>query len=139
PLERPLRAGVIPLPWGGCMKFIKSKKGLVLLATLVVAAAAAIGGYAYFTSSGSGTGSATVGSTTNTITVSASDPGALYPLASAPASPNAKLTVTNNGSGQFYVNQVSLDTSQGTNGISTGDPNCDPTWFHFDGGPFSIG
>ncbi len=61
------------------MKFIKSKKGLVLLATLVVAAAAAIGGYAYFTGTGSGTGSANVGSATNTITVVGTETANLYP------------------------------------------------------------
>ena len=35
-------------------RFIKSKKGIALLATLVVAAAAAVGAYAYLTSNGSG-------------------------------------------------------------------------------------
>ena len=44
------------------MSFIKSKKGLAVLAVLVVAAVAAIGGYAYFTTSGTGTGHATAGS-----------------------------------------------------------------------------
>src|SRR2546423_5852004 len=45
-------------------KFIKSKKGLALLATLVVAVAASVGAYAYFTTSGSGSGNAQVGDAT---------------------------------------------------------------------------
>ena len=48
------------------MKLIKSKKGLVLLATLAVAVVAAVGAYAYFTSTGTGTSSAgTVGTATS--------------------------------------------------------------------------
>ena len=35
-------------------RFIKSKKGIALLATLVVAAVAAVGAYAYFTNNGLG-------------------------------------------------------------------------------------
>jgi hypothetical protein len=42
-------------------KFFTSKKGLVLLGTMVVAVSAAIGAYAYFTSTGTGSGNATVG------------------------------------------------------------------------------
>jgi hypothetical protein len=42
-------------------KFLTSKKGIVLLATSVAAVVAAMGAYAYFTSTGSGTGNATVG------------------------------------------------------------------------------
>jgi hypothetical protein len=45
-------------------KFLKSKKGLALLATMVVAVATAVGAYAYWTQGGSGTGSATTGTTT---------------------------------------------------------------------------
>jgi hypothetical protein len=63
------------------MKFIKSKKGLALLATLVVAAAAAFGAYAYFTSTGSGTGSATVGTSTAwTVAQTSADNLAVGPL-----------------------------------------------------------
>src|SRR5580765_1869164 len=94
------------------MKVIKSRKGIALLAVLVVAAVAAVGAYAYFTSSGAGSGSATVGSTTNDITVSSVTTGALYPLASAPAA-NTDVTVNNTGSGQQFVNTVYLDTSFG--------------------------
>jgi hypothetical protein len=65
-------------------RFIKSKKGIALLATLVVAAVAAIGAYAYFTNSGNGSNSAgQVGSVTNQFNVSVADPtgGTLYPTA----------------------------------------------------------
>ena len=61
------------------MKLIKSKKGLVLLATLAVAVAAAVGAYAYFTSSGHGSGSASVGTSANTITAVGTAATALTP------------------------------------------------------------
>jgi hypothetical protein len=62
------------------MKFIKSKKGFVLLATLAVAVAAAVGAYAYWTTGGTGTGSATAGSTTDVSVYQTSTPsGTLYP------------------------------------------------------------
>ena len=38
------------------LKFIKTKKGVAMLATLVVVGAAAFGAYAYFTAGGSGNG-----------------------------------------------------------------------------------
>jgi hypothetical protein len=59
--------------------FIKSKKGIALLATLVVLAAAAVGAYAYFTATGTGSGTATVGSTANDIYVTAATTGTVYP------------------------------------------------------------
>ena len=43
------------------MKVIKSKRGIALLAVLVAAAIAAFGAYAYWTTSGNGTGSASTG------------------------------------------------------------------------------
>jgi hypothetical protein len=50
-------------------RFIKSRKGLALLATLAVAVAAAVAAWAYFTGSGSGTGSAQTATAANlTIT-----------------------------------------------------------------------
>ncbi len=82
------------------MSFIKSKKGLALLATLVVAAVAAIGGYAYFTASGSGTGSGVVGHSADTITVVGTAADAVTP--GTVANPGDTSTVTfkaSNGSG----------------------------------------
>jgi hypothetical protein len=63
------------------MKFIKSKKGIAMLATLVVVGASAFGAYAYFTSTGTGSGTATVGATGNNIYVTSTTTGTLYPTA----------------------------------------------------------
>ncbi len=90
------------------MKFIKSKKALVLLATLVVAVAASIGAYAYFSASGSGTGTASVGSS-SAVSLAGTITGTLYP-AGSPAS--VSVLVTNNGSGSQYVNTVHLASIQ---------------------------
>jgi hypothetical protein len=62
------------------MKLIKSKKALVLLGVLVVAVVAAVGAYAYFTSGGSGTGSASVGTAADNLVVTGTpDSTALTP------------------------------------------------------------
>ena len=81
------------------MKVIKSKRGIALLAVLVVAAIASFGAYAYFTNSGAGTGSATVG-TSVAATISGTSSANLYP-----GGPNVpvSITVTNNGSGHQFV------------------------------------
>lgn len=58
------------------MKFIKTKKGIAFLAAIAAIAISAVGAYAYFTSTGHGTGSATVGtSTALTITQTGSISG----------------------------------------------------------------
>ena len=87
-------------------RFIKSKKGIALLATLVVAAVAAIGAYAYFTNAGSGSGTASVGSSSQ-VSLAGTITGTLYP-AGSPAS--VSVLVTNTGSGSQYVNKVHLDS-----------------------------
>jgi hypothetical protein len=51
------------------MKLIKSKKGIALLATLVVVAIGAVGAFAYFTSTGAGSGSAAVGTAADNLVV----------------------------------------------------------------------
>ena len=47
------------------MKHLKSKKGFALLGVLAIVAISAIGAYAYFTSTGTGSGTASTGSATN--------------------------------------------------------------------------
>lgn len=60
---------------------LKTKKGVALIATLVVVGAAAIGAYAYFTNTGSGSGTATVGNASAwTVTNNFSITGDLYPV-----------------------------------------------------------
>jgi hypothetical protein len=115
-----------------------------LIAALSVAGvlALAAGAYAYFTSTGSGSGTATVG-TSGPITVTSTTSGTLYPLTSAPASGNTNVTVTNDNGASEYVNSVSLDTTQGTNGISVDSAHatagCQASWFEFDGSPIAVG
>lgn len=88
------------------MKLITSKKAVVLLATLVVAVAASIGAYAWFSASGSGSGTASVGNASG-VSLAGTIIGTLYP-AGDPAS--VSVVVTNNGSGSQFVNSVKLDS-----------------------------
>ncbi|HZT84843.1 MAG TPA: hypothetical protein VE984_05415 [Gaiellaceae bacterium] len=98
-------------------RFIKSRKGLVLLATLVVAAAAAVGAYAYFTSTGSGSGTASVGMSSN-IQLSSPLVGTLYP--GGPAVP-VTVTIHNPSSGQEYVGTIT--------GTVADNGGCQGSWF----------
>ncbi len=59
-------------------RFLKSKKGIALLATVVVAAMAS-GAFAFFTATGTGSGTASVGDAANNIYVSATTSGTLRP------------------------------------------------------------
>src|SRR3954449_12754269 len=61
------------------MKFIKTKKGLALLATVAVVAIAAVGAYAYFTASGSGSGTVNAGANTTTLALHATWPIGIVP------------------------------------------------------------
>jgi hypothetical protein len=94
------------------MKVIKSKKALVLLAVLVVVGAAAIGAYAYFTSTGNGTSSAgTVGSATTWGVNGGSIVGTLYPDATAAGGADQGVitgaSVTNNATnGNQNLNKI---------------------------------
>jgi hypothetical protein len=85
------------------MKLIKSKKAIVLLAMSIVAIVAAVGAYAYFTTTGSGTGSAAVGTDT-AISLSGTTVGSLYPGTNVSAS----FTATNPSTGHEYVTKVHL-------------------------------
>src|SRR3954449_10482297 len=85
------------------MKLIKSKKGIALLAILAIAAISAVGAYAYFTNSGAGTGSGTVGTSTAFALHGRATP-TLYPGQSSPVT----LTVDNNGSGNQFLDTIHL-------------------------------
>jgi hypothetical protein len=97
------------------MKLIKSKKGLALLAVLAIVAISAVGAYAYFTASGTGTGTATVG-TSSAFTVNGDVTGNLYPAGPALTVP---VTVTNNSTGKQKAGTVTLDS------ITSDAPLCD--------------
>ena len=102
-------------------KSCKSKKGLVLLATMVAAVVAAVGGYAYFTSTGSGSGAATVGSSSS-IQIGNDTPAAqLYP---GGADVPVTLHLLNPGGGNEYVNDVS--------GSVADNGSCLGSWFVVD-------
>jgi hypothetical protein len=92
-------------------KFIKSKKGIVaLLATLTVVALAAVGAYAYFTSTGNGSGSAKVGSASNwVVTTDAYTGGPLYPGHGSEA---VAYHVNNPGGGFQQLHQVVIKVAQ---------------------------
>jgi hypothetical protein len=98
------------------------KRTWVLLAVLCVAVVGAVGGYAYWTTTGNGTGSGTVGSAGQyTVTVSFAS-GQLHPGGSVPVSG----TITNNTSSDLQVSSV---TEQGV----TANNGCTASWFHFSG------
>jgi hypothetical protein len=112
--------------------FLKSKKGIAALIATLVVAISAVGAFAYFTTTGSGTGTAAVGTDTP-ITLSGTTVGSLYPGTSVPAS----FTATNPSTGHEYVTKVhlvSVDAFTGpgfTNPITvgTGPTQCDTSKF----------
>ena len=108
------------------MNRFKTKKGLALLAALVVVGASAFGAYAYFTTTGTGTGSATVASSngiTLVITGGSTDATGLVPGGSVAIS-NGKI---HNGGTQ---EAGAAGTVTGT--VSTTQVGCDATWFSVD-------
>ena len=80
-----------------------TKKKIAVLASLLVAAVAAIGAWAYFTANGSGSGSATVGTSSN-LTLHGSTTGTLYPGTTVSIS----FTVDNPGSGTERLGTIYL-------------------------------
>jgi hypothetical protein len=102
------------------MKFIRSKKGVALLAVLAVAVMAAVGAYAYWTTTGEGTGSAANASSNGTVTLHASwAADALYPGGAQDVS----FTADNAGDTNLYVGTIHLDS------VETSDPDCLPADF----------
>jgi hypothetical protein len=95
------------------MKFITTKKGLALLAVLAVAAVSAIGAYAYFTSPGTGSGTANAGSNSTTLALHASFTNGLVPGSSK--------SVT------FTADNVNANTNLKVTTISFGSVSDDDT------------
>ena len=106
-----------------------TKKRAVVLGVVAVLAVAGIA-IAYFTSSGSGTGSATVGSSSAfKVTVSAPSGGPLYP---GSGSESLAYSVENTGSGFENLNATSVEVaSKGGNITESGTEvaGCLSTWF----------
>jgi len=102
------------------LRFFKSKKGIALLATLVVAAVAAVGAYAYFDTGATGTGTAQTGvPTALTITQEGTISGL---LPGGPAAP-IDFTVNNPNAGDEGLDYVGVTVT----GTST--PTCLASWF----------
>jgi hypothetical protein len=120
-------------------KFLMSKKGLVLLATMVVAVATAVGAYAYWTQGGSGSGSATAGTTTDvTVNQTSVTASTLYP-----GGPSEALsgTFTNPNASPVNIGSVTAVVSSIT-GAGTPDidhPACTTGQFSIGGssGPYT--
>jgi hypothetical protein len=98
------------------MKRLNSKKRIgVLVAVLAVGIAASVAAYAYFTASGSGTATSSIGSA-GSISLSGSVTGTLYP---AGAAGSVSVLATNSGSGSQYVNSIHLASVQIDHSSST--------------------
>lgn len=84
------------------MRFV-TKRRITLLVVLAVAAIAAIGAWAYFTANGSGSGTGTVGTSSN-LTLHGATVGTLYPGTTASIS----FTVDNPSSGHQQLGTIYL-------------------------------
>jgi putative alpha-1,2-mannosidase len=104
----------------GLMKhlFLK-KKRITLLAALLIAAVTAIAAYAYFTANGTGSGTATVG-TSSTVTLHGNASGTLYPGSTVPVS----FTVDNPSTGHQQLGTIYLAGVKACTGASSSwDPS----------------
>ena len=86
------------------MSFITKRRAVMTLTTALLVVVVG-GAYAYFTTSGTGTGTASVG-TSSAVTLHATVTGTLYPGASSPVS----FTVDNPSSGKQRVGTISLSS-----------------------------
>ena len=87
-----------------------TRKRVVAALSLIAVLAVAGGAYAYFTSTGNGTGSGTVGAATNWGVATTTSGGPLYPGVSA-TDQTAQLTITNNGSGKQELNAFTISVA----------------------------
>ena len=95
------------------MKFF-TKRRLAVLAALLIAAIAAIGGWAYFTANGAGSGTATVGTSSN-IVLHGSTVGTLYPGTTVSVSFTADNPSTGSEQlGTIYLASVKACTGAGS-------------------------
>jgi len=100
------------------MRFV-TKKRVTILAVLLVALIAAIGGWAYFTTNGSGSGTATVGTSSN-LTLHGSTIGTLYPGTNVSVS----FTVDNPSAGHQQLGTIWLQYVKACTGAgSSWDPS----------------
>jgi len=96
-----------------------TKRRIVVLASLLVAAISAVGGWAYFTANGSGSGTATVGTSSN-IVLHGSTVGTLYPGSNVALS----FTADNPGGGTERLGTIYLAGVKACTGASSSwDPS----------------
>ena len=97
------------------MRFFTKKRAVIL--GVVAAMAFSAAAVAYFTTGGSGTGSATVGTSSTALITQTNTLAALYPTTSQAVN----LDINNTGSGSQFVNAVHLDSITADAGHSTCD------------------
>jgi hypothetical protein len=93
-----------------------SKKRAAILGVVAAMAISAVA-VAYFTNGGSGTGSATVGTSSAALITQTNTLSALYPATSQPVN----LDIKNTGTGSQFVNKVHLDSIT----ADAGHASCD--------------
>jgi hypothetical protein len=112
------------------MKFIKSKKGVSLLAALAVVAIAAVGAYAYFSSTGHGSGTASVGTSAGwAVTTGAATGG---PLTPGGATETVAYHVKNNSTGNQQLNSVAISVANNDGTPWTAVAGCSKNDFALD-------
>jgi hypothetical protein len=86
-------------------RILKTRRAKTLVGTMAIMAVAAVAAFAYFTTTGTGTGSATTG-TSSAVTLHGTAPDTLYPGTSS----IVNFTVDNPSSGHQLVNVIHLDS-----------------------------
>ena len=110
------------------MSIIRSKRRRAVVFGLVAALVVAGGAIAFWTSTGTGSGTASVGTDSGLTITGVAFGNALYPGTRSPVS----FTITNSSpNSAITVAQVMADTSFGTNGITGLPGGCDPADFSF--------
>jgi len=110
------------------MSIIRRKRSRVIALGLVAVLVAGGAAIAFWTSSGTGSGTATVGTDSGLTITGVAFGNALYPGTKSPVS----FTITNSSANSAVtVAQVVADTSFGTNGITGLPGGCDPADFSF--------
>jgi hypothetical protein len=97
------------------MRFFTKKRAVIL--GIVAAMAFSAAAVAYFTTGGSGTGSATVGTSSSALITQSNTLAALYPTTSQAVN----LDIKNTGSGSQFVGAVHLDSITADAGHSSCD------------------
>jgi hypothetical protein len=107
-----------------------TKKRVIATAIAIGALALAGGAFAYFTASGSGTGQATVGSSTPWTVTFGTTTGTMYPGAGTATLP---YTVTNASTGHQKLATTTASVNADTNGYVTSHgtsvTGCQAAWF----------